>query len=144
VADRVDQGGPAGGILKLRELIEEHPAELAYDFRERFGLSIDDIGDAVPYREAVLLVSVLMRDPASWVQAAANGWKFPVSREWIVLAHNYDLHAQVNAGKKNKPKPYPNPFPAKNSTRTGKTSRPAAEVIDLLARMNPKEPENGN
>ena len=144
MAHRVDTGGRAGGIFKLLDLIEEHPAELTYDFRERFGLSLAIIGDAVTYREALLLLSVLMRDPSSWIRAAVNGWKFPVSREWTVLAHTYDLHSQVNAGKKNKPKPYPNPFPPKNATRTGNTSRPTAEVIDLLARMNPKEPDHGN
>ena len=135
----MDTGRTRGGSVKLLELIEEHPAELAYDFRSRFGLSIDSIGDGVTYREALLLVSVLVRDPSSWTQAAWSGWEYPVTREWIVASHTYDLHASINTGKGKKPKPYPNPFPEKGLTRTGKTSRPAGEVIDLLARMNPKE-----
>lgn len=135
-------GGKPGGTVQLRELVLEHEAELAYDFRERFGLSIDAIGDTVTWREALLLTTVLLRDPSSWVQAKKAGWKFPVSREWIVGAHTYDLLARVNS--KQKPKPYPNPFPDKDRTRMGRTSKSRDEVRIILDRMNPKEAPNGN
>jgi hypothetical protein len=71
--------------------------------------------------------------------AAKSGWEYPVSREWIVSAHTYDLLAAVNSGKGKKPKPYPNPFPTKDVIKTGKTERSSAEVKRLLAKMNPKE-----
>lgn len=135
----MDAGCPLGGILKLLELIEEHPGELAYDFRSRFGLSIEAIGDTVTFGEAVLLVSVMLRDPSSWTQAAWSGWKYPVSREWIVASHSYDLQSAVNSGKGRKPKPYPNPFPSTDGKRSGRTNLPPAEVKKLLARMNPEE-----
>lgn len=133
----MDTGCPSGGILKLRELIEEHPAELAYDFRSHFGVSSEQIGNEVTLKEACLLVAVLMREPTSWLQAAYSGWKHPVSRDWIVAAHTYDLLARVNSKKK--PKPYPNPFPNKDVVKTGKTNRSPEEVRRILDWMNPKE-----
>lgn len=135
----MDSGRTSGGILKLITLVDEHPAELAYDLRARFGLSLDDLGDTVTWRESVLLVSVLLRDPASWLQAAYSGWDYPVSREWIVATHTYDLLAMANSSKGKKPKPYPNPFPNKNTTRTGKTTKTFDEVRAILDWMNPKE-----
>jgi len=135
----LDSGCACGGILKLRELIEEHPAELAYDLRSKCGVSIDDVGRSVSYREATLLLAVILRDPESWTQAVKAGWKYPVSREWIVTSHTYDLLAMANSGKGKKPKPYPNPFPDKNTVRTGKTQRPPQEVRKILDWMNPKE-----
>ena len=86
-----------------------------------------------------MLTAVLTRDPSSWVQAAYNGWAFPVSREWIVASHTYDLHAAVNSKKGSKPKPYPNPFPDKSRDRVGKTDKSPAEVRRILAWMNPTE-----
>lgn len=139
MAQGLDSGGTRGGILKLRELVEEHPAELAYDFRSRFGLSYLDIGDSVSFLEAALLVAVLMRSPDSWLQASVSGWEYPVSRDWIVASHTYDLHAMANSGKGKKPKPYPNPFPDRSKVKTGKTDRSPAEVRELLRKMNPKE-----
>lgn len=80
-----------------------------------------------------------MRHPDSWLQSARNGWQYPVSREWIVGAHTYDLLAQVNSAKGKKPKPYPNPFPNKDVVKTGKTERSREEVRRILDWMNPKE-----
>ena len=137
MAHRLDSGRERGGICKLRELIEEHPAEIAYDFRERFNISYLEIGRTVTWKESVLLVAILMRDTHSWTQAAHSGWTYPVSREWIVGAHTYDLHAAVNS--KRKPKPYPNPFPSKDVTKTGKTTLSFEEAKAVLDRMNPKE-----
>lgn len=128
-----------GGSLKLCELIAEHPQELAYDLRCRFQFGIDDIGSEISLKEAVLLVGMLLRDPSNWITATQQGWSYPVSREWMALAHTYDLHAAVNSGKGKKPQPYPNPFPDKTKTRVGKTDRSPEEVRRILARLNPKE-----
>lgn len=133
----MDSGGNAGGSLKLRELIEEHPAELAYDLRSRFGFGIDEIGQSISLRETVLLVSVLMRDPSSWLQAAASDWKYPVTNEFIVAAHTWDLLAAVNS--KNKPKPYPTPWPAEGTNKIGSSNQAPEDVLRFLERMNPKE-----
>jgi hypothetical protein len=137
----LDTGGRRGGSLKVLGYVQDHPAELAYDFRTKFALSIDDIGGTVTLREAVLLVAVLLVDPSSWLQAVVNDWKHPVSREWIVLTHVYDLLAAVNS--KNKPKPYPTPWLAENTQRIGgKKPQSNADVLQRLQAMNPKD-ENG-
>lgn len=134
----MDSGCSRGGILKLRELIEEHPAELAYDLRFRFGFGLDALGVEVTYREACYLVSVLLRDPSSWLQAVQNDWAYPVSREWMATAHVWDLLAAVNS--KNKPKPYPTPWPAEGTNKIGsKKPQTRKDVLANLERMNPKE-----
>jgi hypothetical protein len=126
-----------GGSLKLRELIEEHPAELAYDLRSRFGFGIDEIGNKISLREAVLLVSILRRDPESWLQAAIADWTYPVSREWIVASHTYELLAAVNT--KGKSKPYPTPWPQEGTNKIGSKKQATSDVLAQLERMNPKE-----
>ena len=134
----MDSGCTPGGIFKLRELIEEHPGEIAYDFRSKFGISFEAIGNEVSWLEAICLASVLFRDPTSWLQARVNNWDYPVSREWMVQTHTYDLHAQVNS--KNKPKPYPTPWLNANSKRLGsKTPQSRQDVLAKLEHMNPKE-----
>lgn len=143
MAHGLDEGCRPGGILELLELIEEHPAALAFDLRARLGISIDDLGGTVSWREAVLVVSILLRDPSSWTAAAKQGWSYPVSREWLVGAHTYDLLAAVNTKKGSKPKRYPSPFPDKAATRFGRTTRSSEEVRKILAWMNPKKESNG-
>jgi hypothetical protein len=133
----VDSGSGSGGILKLRELIEEHPAELAYDFRHRFALSVFDIGHTVTWQEAIFLVAMLYREPSSWLQTAVNGWKYPVSLEWMMARHTYDLIANANFKK---PKPFPTPWPDQNEKKLGGNQpQTRAEVLRKLALMNPEE-----
>lgn len=134
----MDAGRTVGGIFRLLELIERYPAEITYDFRSRFGLGLDDIGDRITYLEAIYLAAILLRDPESWLQAAENEWKFPVSREYQVLVNTYDLHALVNS--KNKPKPYPVPWPLEGVKKIGSARGTSREkVLKNLEKMNPKE-----
>lgn len=138
MAYRLDEGRSVGGSLKLLELIEEHKPEFAYDFRSRFNVSIDEVGRSVSYLEAIYLTSILRRDPSSWVAAALAGWKYPVSREWMLDRDSYDLLARVNS--KQKPKPYPTPWPEQGSKRIGSDKpQDRAAVLSALDRMNPKE-----
>jgi hypothetical protein len=81
---------------------------------------------------------MLLRDHSNWTTAVTNDWKFPVSREWLVLSHIYDLTAAINSGKGSKPKPYPNPF-NEAKTKSGKTDLSREEAIGVLQRMNPRE-----
>lgn len=99
-----------------------------------------DIGGAVSLLEAKLLIASLLRDTDSKLQAAVNDWDYPVSREWILLAHLYDLTAMINS--KNKPKPYPTPYPIDGATRIGRKSQSRNVVLDRLNAMNPKD-KNG-
>lgn len=92
----------------------------------------------VSWLEAVYLVSVLMRDPSSWLCAARSEWEFPASREFMVAAHSYDLTARINS--KQKPKPYPTPWENANKTKIGsRKPQDRKTVLSVLERMNPKE-----
>lgn len=127
----MDVGYQPGGIIKVVEILDDHTAAFIYDFRNRFGLGLDDLGTTVPWSEVVYLVSVLIRDPSSWLQTSLNGWHHPVSYEWAALAAQYDLHAQVNS--KRKPKPYPRPWDTgQGSGKRKGTVR--ADARDILAR----------
>lgn len=134
----MDFRSTTGGILWLLELIEEHPAEFAYDFRSRFNLSIDDIGFSVSYREALLLTSVLLRETDSWLQAAYNEWQFPASKEWIMLVQQFD--AFVAANSKN---PKPTQMPWQAPRRSGKPAVSQEKVREILDAMRPKKETNG-
>ena len=126
-----------GGIVWLRELIEEHPSAFAYDFRSRFGVSFHKIGRGISYGEAYLLTAQLLKDPSSAVFAAANEWDFALSREGLMLADLFDLLHQANSSKKIRNR-YPRPF-KQGAKRFGKTNRTVADVKKILSRMNPKE-----
>jgi hypothetical protein len=78
-----------------------------------------------------------MKDPTSRLQAAKNGWKFPASQEWALLAELYDLTVRINSKKK--PKPLPRPWPSSNSKKIGSTTADPKQVLRNLERMNPKE-----
>jgi len=125
----LDKRGKPGGIIKVVELIDDHTPAFAYDFRRRFGLGLDDLGSTVPWPEVVYLVSVLIRDPSSWLQTSINNWHHPISYEWAALAAQYDLHAQVNS--KRKPKLYPRPWKDAGGgvTRKGTPRRDAREIL---------------
>lgn len=85
---------------------------------------------------------MLMKSTDSWLMATLSEWDYPVTREWTVLAHVYDLLALVNSGKK-KPKPYPAPWPDENTKKLGsRKPQLRSDVLRQLDRMNPKE-ENG-
>lgn len=101
---------------------------MAYDFRHRFQLSLSDLGTTVPWDECWLLVTVLIRDPSSWVAVAVNKWHHPITYEWAVLAATHDLLAQVYS--KRKPKPYPRPWDNTNrAQRKGTARRDAREIL---------------
>lgn len=89
------------------------------------------MGSTVSWAEVVYLVSVLIRDPSSWLQTSISGWHHPITYEWPVLASIYDLHAQVNS--KRKPKPYPRPWPENNANRKQR-GKPRADARQLLER----------
>jgi hypothetical protein len=117
--------------------MQSYPKEIAYDFRSRFQISFFELGKSVSWAEVILLTASLMNDPSSHLQAAVNKWKHPVSYEWIVSAHIFDLLAMANSKKK--PKPYPTPWPNKGKTRLGSRNKSRADVINALRKMNPKD-----
>lgn len=126
-----------GGILWLFDLIERARPELSYDLRHYLNISINELGHSVPYREAVDLIAMLRRNPTSYVHATEEGWTFPVSFEWIILKHSFDLLAKVNS--ESEPTPYPAPWD--NAGRPQPMSREEVEAV--LRKMNPERQTNG-
>lgn len=125
-------GLEGGGILGLLDLIEEHRAALRYDWRARFGMSLDCVPAEVGWSEALDLVRVLRSDPSSQLAAAIEGWDYPLERLGWMLADLIDVQGSSKAGKKWKT--YPRPLKAKSKTqRWGDTGgRTRAEVVELL------------
>ena len=124
----MDRWRSTGGIVAVLELVEDHTAAFVYDFRQRFGLGLRDLGTTVPWVEVVYLVAVLLRDPSSWLQVSFNGWHHPVSYEWATHAATYDLLAQVHS--KRKPKPYPRPWPNAHNARKGTPRQDSREILE--------------
>jgi len=87
----------------------------------------------MPWREAVMLVHVLARDPSSWLCAALNEWDYPLTRGEMALADLYDLQHKTKAKNPRSVKPYPRPFPDKEKKRFGRATRPQHEIRAALA-----------
>lgn len=128
-----------GGSIKVRDIISDHPSELAFDFRSFFGISYLEIGRSVTYLEAAQLISILIQKPDSWLCAAMAKWKHPVSNEWTVLVNTYDLLAQVNSKKK--PKPYPRPWKSNGASTLGRAGQSRSDVLNRLNQMNNRKLE---
>lgn len=88
------------------------------------------------YKEGVYLISILLQDPSSWLQASINQWKYPWSRETMVLADKFDAFAMANSKKK--PKPYPRPWPKDGESKIGSKRQHRDDVIAKLNKMNPQ------
>lgn len=130
-------GCPRGGILRVLEFASDYPSEIRADFRTHYSLSWDEVGETFSWLEAVHLVRVLFANPNSWLQAAKNGWRTPVTAEWMLLADLIDVF--VSANSKNKTKPIPRPWPKTGAKHQGSTNAPKSQVLAMLDRMNQKE-----
>ena len=91
----------------------------------------------MPWDEVVYLISVLMSDPTSWLQAAKNNWSHPIDYNWTIAAATYDLLATVNS--KSKPKPWPRPWTANNTKKPIRKIR--NDTRDILRRAKDGEIE---
>lgn len=124
----MDVGREPGGIIAVVDLLDDHTAAFIYDFRHRFGLGLSDLGSKVSWLEVWHLVSVLLRDPSSWLATSLQGWHHPISYEWAALAATYDLLAQVHS--KRKPKPYPRPWSGSGKgSRKGTVRKDARDIL---------------
>ncbi|WP_418061730.1 hypothetical protein [Pimelobacter simplex] len=90
--------------------------------------------------EALALVEILSGDPSSQLFAAVAEWKYPVSREFFVLADLFDAFAKANFTR---PDPYPRPTPdsSKAVERLGERIAPPdiAAVLRGFGREVPQE-----
>jgi hypothetical protein len=123
--------GP-GGIQSLREIAEAHPTEFVYELH-LLGYTPEDIGRRVDHVIADHLIRIRMREPDSWLFAAAREWAFPVSREWMLAADHYDAFTRANSGRR-KPKPYPRPWKDQQTKKLGTTNLSPVDARDLLRR----------
>lgn len=75
-----------GEILELLDLIGEHEEAFVYDWRNRFGTSLESVFDgSMSWHEAYSLTLELAKDPSSRVGAALVGWQFPLSMEAMAM-----------------------------------------------------------
>lgn len=93
------------------------------------------MGDLKP-KELWLLVQGLMRDTRSWVFAREADWEYPVSREWLIAADQFDAFTQSNTPKRYQGqwKPHPRPFSTdkRYGGRKKNKRRTPAEVRAIL------------
>lgn len=107
-------------------------------------MSADDIGTkAMSYGEAIDHVGLLLQDPSSWIQASVAGWDHPASREWFVLADQFDAFVQANTPKGRKVEPYQRPLSDKTRPvdKIGEVIEPRdmADVLRGFGRNVPAE-----
>lgn len=75
---------------------------------------------------------MLRQNPESRYYANLEGWQYPVSSEWIVLKHIFDLTARANS--KEIPPEYPAPW-----IRTSQPKQTSREDVEQrLKLMNPE------
>ncbi len=87
-------GGAPGGIVRLLDVVEEHRAALRFDFRDRFGLSLDDAGDGYTFGEAIDLTLELLDEQGTRSHAAVRGWSYPLSWSSQMLQHLVEINAR--------------------------------------------------
>lgn len=105
---------------------------MRYDWRTRFGISLDSVPGEIGWSEALDLVRVLRADPSSQIAAGLEGWEYPLDRIAWMLADLIDIQGGKAMGKKWKP--YPRPIKAKDKDkRWGNTGgRSRAQVVAIL------------
>jgi len=130
--------GNLGGLIQLAQIDRDYAGAVRADFRSIYHTSWDELGGSLSYREAIHLVRELQSNPMSRLGAEVNGWSFPVSFEWMVLAELIDVTVQANS--KRKPKPFPRPW-GNNQRRIGRTQLSRERVIELLTSENVRDVE---
>lgn len=71
-------------------------------------MGMDRVPSEMSWSEAFRLIKILRDDPSSALASALAGWDYPISREALLLADQFDLLHQANSDpKKSKPKPHP-------------------------------------
>ena len=100
------------------------------DFREKFNLSVHEVGLSVRYDEAEDLIVSLSRDPSSWFHAAKNKWDYPLTREgMLLLDQNSMLYSKWT--KPGTP-PYPTPYKSGKKNLGDGVKRTRAEALAIL------------
>ena len=130
-----------GKIFAFVGLIHQHRGALEYDWRTRFHLGVDQVGDArlMSWGEAARLLEVLRVDPSSQVHRVVNGWEFAVSREWLLGWEQHWAVVQANfsnAARLKIPRPWDPP-----QVKHGTASLSVAQLRRILDANNARTPE---
>jgi hypothetical protein len=125
-------GDGTGGIAALGRILTKHRSEVAYDLRALCGVGLWSV--RVP--ELWLLIQGLLKDTRSWLFAVVNDWDYPVSREWLLAADQFDLFVRANTpkNKQRQVKPHPRPFSTdkRYGGRKKNTKRRTPEEVKAL------------
>ena len=63
----------------LAHVHAEHGDTLPATLRERFGVSLWDVGDTISWREGLALTRAALRDTSTSLGASAAGWSYPAT-----------------------------------------------------------------
>lgn len=122
-----------GKSSELSRLATEHYDEFVYEMH-REGIRLHEIGSVWSIAEVFAIVALNMRSPESWLHVAEQGWRYPVSREWMLEADRHDQYGRSQMGKKWRDKyNYPRPWPKQGSKTAGKhtlSPKDARAVLD--------------
>jgi hypothetical protein len=125
----VDGVRRTGKSLELRDLLARYPDQFVFELR-RGGFIAEDITQRPA--ETLAYISVAATLPESPLHAAIHGWKYPLSREGMLLLDLMDLTGRIHAGKKWKP--LKRPWKTPGGERFGQTDLPPQEAIEKLRR----------
>ena len=94
---RTRAGARLPGILGVAQLIREHRPLVARTLRETFGVGLSDLGGALRWGEARLLIEAAAGDPGTALGAELAGWAYPASTKDLI-----SLTAQIGDPKASK------------------------------------------
>lgn len=94
---RTRAGARLPGILGVAQLIREHRPLVARTLRETFGAGLSDLGGALRWGEARLLLEAAAGDPGTALGAELAGWAYPASIRDLI-----SLTAQIGDPKASK------------------------------------------
>ncbi len=122
-------GGAPGGIVRLLDVVEEHRAALRFDFRDRFGLSLDDAGDRYSFGEAIDLTLELLETQGTRSHAAVRRWSYPLSHADAMLQHLVELEARWWKAKGSPPLSLGWPWPQESDVTDEERERLTQQLI---------------
>lgn len=129
-----EESGPPGGILWLLGFVEEHRPALMFDFRRYFGLSLDDLGEGLPWGEGLALIQELQREWGSHLFADLSEWEFAASYGEVMAGLHVEAFANKDRDKKQQPIKLPHPWP--DAAKPKVTAEERAQLEARLASLS--------
>lgn len=131
-----EAAGDAGGTAALLAFVDEHERALTYDFRTRIGVPLSEIGQSIPYGEAIHLIAGLRIDTGSHTFASVRGWEWVASYADLALIAHAEWYMNVHRDRKEAPDHIrlPRPWPDVDENADVTAERRAELERDLLSR----------